>query len=117
MALLFRGLDVDALERVLSEWAQLAVGQAPHLRIDGKTLRGSRDGECSAVQLLAAYCDEAQVVLAQERVADDENEVGAALRVLNRLPLAGAVVTGDALFAQQSVCTLIGKKGATTSSS
>ena len=43
----FRGLDVAAFEAAVSRWirGRFKPGDAPHLAIDGKTLRGSPDGE------------------------------------------------------------------------
>jgi hypothetical protein len=52
---LFRALDVAALEGALSRWLQgrvLAGWQA--LAVDGKTLKGSADGEVPGVHLLSA---------------------------------------------------------------
>ena len=96
---LFRRLDADALEAALSRWLlarQQDGWQA--VALDGKALRGSADGEAPGVHLLTAFVPAAAAVLAQLRVEATTNEHKAALRLLGVLPLAGRVVTGDALF-------------------
>src|SRR5687767_1648401 len=57
LAQLLGRIDAGALEAVLSAWAasRLAPGQADVLAIDGKALRGSRDGLVPGHHLLAAY--------------------------------------------------------------
>lgn len=108
---LFRDLDVAALERVLGAWVQ-EDGPAGHVAIDGKRLRGSRRGQRSGVHLLAAFSQRLLGCLGQLRVAPDGNEVTAALQLLKDLPLAGVVVTGDAIFAQKTICgTIIARGG------
>ena len=56
------------------------VGEA--LAVDGKALRGSRDGLLPGHHLLAAYAQDAQAVLAQLRVDAKTNEHKAALQLL-----------------------------------
>lgn len=101
---LLRALDAGALEAALTRWvaARLPAG-LPHLSLDGKTLRGSRDGELPGQHLLAAYAPQAEAVLAQVRVDAKTNEHKAALQLLGILPLAGKVVVGDALFCQRDL--------------
>ena len=62
----FRGLDVVAFERALSQWAQARAPNRPRLAIDGTGLRGIHGEELPGVRLVAAYCDEAGLVLAQK---------------------------------------------------
>lgn len=93
-------LDPDAVEAALSAWvtSHLSPQQAQVIAIDGKTLRGSRDGVLPGHHLLAAYASDAQAVLAQMRVDAKTNEHKAALKLLRLLPLEGKVVSGDAMF-------------------
>lgn len=102
---LFRRLDIDALEDVLARWIG---GRIQHhgwdaLALDGKTVRGSADGEIPGVHLLTAYVPTAAAVLKQMRVDAKTNEHKAALRLLGVLPLQGKVVTGDAMFTHRDV--------------
>jgi hypothetical protein len=97
---LFRRLDVAALEGALGRWV---LGRIQHggwdaIALDGKTVRGSADGAAPGAHLLAAYVPAAAAVLQQVRVDAKTNEHKAALRLLGVLPLAGKVVSGDAMF-------------------
>lgn len=105
-SVLFRAIDVAAFEAALSGWVASRLGQAEGLAIaiDGKTARGSKDGEVPGVHLVAAYCPDAQAVLAQVRVDAKTNEHKAALELLGILPVKGNVFTGDALFCQRDFC-------------
>jgi hypothetical protein len=95
---LLRQLDLARVEAELRAWAAARIGRPVHLALDGKTLRGSGDGGVPAVHLLAAYATEAAVTVAQVPVEGKTNEHKAALALLRDVPLAGAVVTADAMF-------------------
>jgi hypothetical protein len=71
--------------------------------MDGKTLRGSGDAGALPVHLVSAVSHEQRTVLGQERVSDKTNEINSAQPLLNPLPIKGAVVTGDAMFAQKKI--------------
>jgi hypothetical protein len=105
---LLRRLDVDAVEGALGRWV---VARCPDLGdqlcLDGKSARGTRDGAIPAVHLLAAYAPHVAAVVAQIRVDRKTNEHKAALELLGVLPLAGTVVTGDAMFCQKDVCAAV----------
>jgi hypothetical protein len=109
LADLFARLDAAAFEAALSRWvaSRLPPGQQLHLCIDGKTARGSRDGDAPGHHLLAAYAPAAQAVLAQLRVDAKTNEHKAALELLGVLPIEGRVFTGDAIFCQRDICARI----------
>lgn len=59
------------------------------------------------MHLLAAFSDALGGVIGQLQVAPDSNEITAALELLKALPLAGAVVTGDAIFTQREICRAV----------
>jgi DDE_Tnp_1-associated/Transposase DDE domain len=109
----FKALDVAAAEQVLGVWAR---GDASlgHVAIDGKRLRGSaragHDGQ-EGVHLVAAFASRLGAVIGQLRVDPGSNEITAALALLQSLPLAGAVVTGDAEFCQRAICQEIHEQG------
>jgi hypothetical protein len=102
-------LDPDAVEAALSAWvaSRLSADPARVLALDGKTLRGSRDGLLPGHHLIAAYAADAKAVLAQMRVDAKTNEHKAALQLLGVLPLKGTVVTGDAMFCQRDVAEAV----------
>ena len=103
---ILRAIDVDAFEATVSRWLQAQADRHgwTAMAIDGKGLRGSTGEQLPAVHLVAGYAHEAQVVLAQLRVDSKTNEHKAALRLLGLLPLAGAVVTADAMFTHADFC-------------
>ena len=108
---LFRNLDVAALERLLGRWVNGEAGEAGHLAIDGKRLRGSRQGDNPGVHLLAAFAEKLSGVVGQLRVAPEANEITAALELLKSLPLSGTLVSGDAMFAHREICRVISDGG------
>ena len=109
---LLRRLDVAAVEDALAGWIRSRLPEGvTHLCLDGKTLRGSREGETPGVHLLAAYAPQVQAVLGQMRVDAKTNEHKAALQLLGLLPVAGNVFTGDALFCQKEVVEKIRDSG------
>jgi hypothetical protein len=105
LSVLFRAIDADAFEAALGRWvaSRLPQGEGLHVAIDGKCVRGSRDGEAPGQHLVAAYAPAAQAVLAQVRVDAKTNEHKAALVLLGILPVEANVFTGDAMFCQRDV--------------
>jgi hypothetical protein len=102
----FRRIDVAEFEAQVGAWirGRLGPGDAPHLTIDGKTARGSRDGDTPGVHLVSAYAPDVKAVVAQLRVDAKTNEHKAALELLGVLPLKDKVVSGDARFTHRDVC-------------
>lgn len=101
---LFAVLDADHLDRLIGAWlADRHADGWEHIALDGKTLRGSRGGGTPGAHLLAAYAPQASAVIAQVTVEATTNEPKAALRLLGVVPLAGAVVTADAMFTHADV--------------
>lgn len=110
-----RQVAAEQLEQQLRAWAD---GQTDgdgdgdeHLALDGKTLRGTADDEVPAVHLLALYAVASGVTLAQAPVGDKTNEHKAALEFLRQVPLAGKVVTADAMFTHRDFCTVVLEEG------
>ncbi|MBY0461485.1 MAG: ISAs1 family transposase [Gemmataceae bacterium] len=110
---IFRRLDVEAFEAVLRDWiVQRCPDLGDHVALDGKTLRGSHDGDTPAVHLLAAFAPKVRAVIGQIRVDAKTNEHKAALRLLGVVPVAGKVVTGDAIFCQTEVTEALAQQHA-----
>ena len=104
-----RDLDAEHLDRLIGRWlASRHDSGWEVINLDGKTARGSRDGEAPGAHLLAAYAPQASAVIAQLRVDAKTNEHKAALRLLGILPpLVGTVVTADAMFTHADVCAAV----------
>lgn len=100
-----RRFDIQQLEAALSRWIRGRIDMAAfeQISLDGKTLRGSRDGDVPGQHLVAAYAPAVEAVLAQVRVDSKTNEHKAALGLLGILPLEGKVVVGDAMFCQRDL--------------
>jgi hypothetical protein len=102
----FRSLDGDALARALGGFAR-GRDEPGHIAIDGKTLRGSRRLDAKALHVVSAFATQLSSVVGDLAVAPDGNEITAALALLKDLPLAGAIITGDAIFCQREICRTI----------
>ena len=109
----FRRIDVADFEARVGRWiaARLGPDDARQLNVDGKTARGSRDGDRPGVHLVAAYAPDVKAVLAQLRVDAKTNEHKAALELLGILAagdaIRGRVITGDAMFTHRDVCAAV----------
>jgi DDE_Tnp_1-associated/Transposase DDE domain len=101
----FKSLDVAAFERALGGWLATS-GVAPDdaLALDGKTLRGIHGDAVPGVHLVAACAHRAGAVLGEAASPGKGQELAAVKLVLGQVPLAGRLVTGDALLTQRDVC-------------
>ena len=109
----FGWLDVAVFEDLIGQWVRARLGRQRfrHLAIDGKTARGAATDALPAVHLLAAYACEVRATLAQLRVDSKTDEHKALLELLEVLPLAGKVVTADAMFTHRDVCEGVIRRG------
>lgn len=106
-------VDAVEFEALIRRWINMRVGskQFDHVALDGKTARGSHDGELPAIHLLTAYAPEVQSTLAQMRVDAKTNEYKAALEMLDFIPLKGMIVTADAMFTHRDICRKVKDRG------
>jgi predicted transposase YbfD/YdcC len=93
-------VDGDALDTAITGWvlATTPTSTPPVIAVDGKSLRGTfaRTGG-AGVHLLAALSHQAGTVLAQQLVVQGTSEIAWFAPLLDRIDLAGAIVTADAL--------------------
>jgi len=112
----FAKLDPAALLLCLQNWlADLrAKLGGEHVAVDGKTLRGSHDGDTrpNALHLVSAWAREARLFLGQIAVAEKSNEITAIPQLLELLDIEGDTVTIDAMGCQKDIATTIVAKGA-----
>ncbi len=108
----FRALDHGAFSEAFTAWVSEWGGRGV-IAIDGKTLRGSKDGEAGKAQhVLNAFAHESGLVLGQQPVDGKSNEITAIPAFLERLALEGAIVTMDAMGAQKDIARRIVEKKA-----
>ena len=107
--------------RSLREWSRkrgwvegLRADQPEFVAIDGKTSRRchARARGREALHLVSAWADGQRLVLGQEAVAGRSNEITAIPLLLERLELAGALVTIDAIGCQTRIAQAVQAKQA-----
>jgi hypothetical protein len=110
-----KGVDVRVFEAVLRAWMGQPLPASELLEpvaSDGKAVRGTKaEPHLPGAYLLSAYARRRGAVLAQVAIGSRENELSQAMPLLRQLDLAGVVITGDALFAQRSLCAHIRARG------
>ena len=104
-------IDPGAFQTAFTVWATAALpGLADEqVCIDGKAIRGSRDGMNPAVHRVSAFAGQARWVLAQQAVAGKSNEIVAIPDLLGLLDPHGAVVSIDAMGCQKTIARRIGE--------
>jgi predicted transposase YbfD/YdcC len=92
-------LSVPHLEGAISAWLQASRPQPDPeaVALDGKTLRRAAAADEPKPHLLSIATHQTRETLVQVRVADQTNEIPVAQALLAWVPLAGRVVTADAL--------------------
>jgi hypothetical protein len=106
----FKSLPVAELTKALGCLAQSEDGPG-HVAIDGKRLRGSQHGTSPGVHILHAFSTKLQAAMGSLTVPPESGEAVEALELIKSLPLAGAVVTGDAAFTTAAIAGAIKKQG------
>lgn len=107
----FHGVDAEKLCAYLRPIVMRDVTDEPlHLAIDGKRLRGSRQGEHAGVHVISAFATQLHATLGSTEMGDT-NEAKAALKLLDQLTLNHTLVTGDAMFTRKDICHKITEKG------
>lgn len=101
-------IGVERFEQTVGQWfvRQTAL-RGEGISLDGKTVRGSADGEAPAAHLLSACTHQEGVVLAQARVSEKTNEIPCVVPLLKDLDIEGSVVTADAMHTQKETARYI----------
>lgn len=102
-------LSVADLEGALARWThhKLAAPSTDALALDGKTARGARCGDQAAPHFLSLSTHTTQETVCQAAVGAKTNEIPVAQALLRVLPLAGRVITADALHTQVATAQII----------
>lgn len=105
----FKRLSPVHFEECFRSWVAGLGFDSDQIALDGKSLRGSRDGYTgkAAVHMVSAWANGAGICLGQETVDCKENEVKAMLRILEMLDLCGCLVTIDAMGNQRKIAEKI----------
>jgi predicted transposase YbfD/YdcC len=112
----FNLLDAEQFQGCFLAWVE---GLRDHvageevIALDGKTSRrtGDRRRGREPLHLVSAWASRQRLVLGQEAVAGASNEIAAIPALLQKLALAGALVTIDAIGCQQAIAAAIVDKG------
>ena len=109
-------LDADAFDDLAGAWSQQATvpgaGERRVIAVDGKTLRGSASGGNPGHHLLAALDHAHGAVLGQVEVGAKTNEIPMFPLLLDRIDIAGAIITADAMHAQRGHATYLAGRSA-----
>jgi predicted transposase YbfD/YdcC len=116
--LIFKRLDVDALEAALGGWAEGVLAALPDpaggpeaVALDGKTLRGSRKQGAPGAHLLSALSHRLGLTLGQAAIPTKKGEQTALYTLLDSLLIQGRVLTMDSLHTSRRVARTIAKRG------
>jgi predicted transposase YbfD/YdcC len=97
-------------EKCFAEWVRSSVNLDNEIvNIDGKTLRGSRKGDCPPLHLVSAWANKNRMVLCQIPTEAKSNEITAIPDLLDVLDLKGCIVTIDAMGCQKTIADKIAK--------
>lgn len=101
----FGMLDPTEFQGKFIEWAQAACGKHSReiLSLDGKTMRGSRNGEEKPVHMVSAWASKAKAVFGQLAVDEKSNEITAVPALLELLDIKGCIITADAMSCQKEI--------------
>lgn len=103
----FALLDPEQFEACFRSWiaAVFVQTRGQVVALDGKTVRGSRDGarDQAAIHMVSAWATQNALVLGQLKVEDKSNEITALPALLQLLSLEGCIVTIDAMGCQTAV--------------
>lgn len=100
-------VDPDALEQAFAAWVAASAPATEAVAVDGKTLKGARRADGTRVHLLSALFHDQGTVLAQQPVEAKSNEIPALRTLLASAPIAGRVVTADALHTQRETARFL----------
>ena len=109
----FAALDPLAFQHCFTGWINAVCDTLGfiHIPIDGKTVRGSRGPDGTALHLVSAWAAEHRLSLAQVAVSGKSNEITAIPELLKLLDVRGALVSIDAIGCQKAIAQQIRDAG------
>ncbi len=108
----FQVLDTNSFLQRFLEFTKLAAAQTGQgvIAIDGKTMRGTKDGLLRPAHIVSAWFSETGMVLGQMKTEEKSNEITLIPHVLDMLAVKGHVVTIDAMGTQKDIAKKITEK-------
>lgn len=107
----FRLIDPNQLERVLTQWGKQIVGilTNKHLIADGKQLRGTvkKGNKQASVQVVSIWAEDERMCLAQSQIDIKTNEIKAIPECIETLDITGSVISIDAIGCQKEITKFI----------
>lgn len=108
---ILRALDPKQFETFFRRWVgQIVPAVGGQIAVDGKTIRGSADGEYLAAHIVSAFLTDLGIAFGQEKVAAKTNEITAIPELLEALYLKGYLVSIDAMGCQKDIAAKIVEK-------
>lgn len=108
----YEALNPQEVSKYLNECIEVKRVEREVVPVDGKTLKGSKNGEKSALHVVNVWASETGITLAQIAVDEKANEITAVPEVLDMVEISGDIVTADALNCQKEITQKITSKGA-----
>lgn len=116
---ILRAMDPKQFEHAFRRWVGGLVGALAEqnqttgsIALDGKTVRGSGNGDETAIHMVSAFATGLGLTLGQEKVADKSNEITAIPLLLDTLAIKGLLVSIDAMGCQKVIARkIIERKG------
>ncbi len=110
----FRWIEPKQFEKCFFRWVKeiARVSKGDIVAIDGKTVRGAKDGdqERSPIHIVNAWVNRNSLVLGQVKTEEKSNEITAIPELLDLLSIKGATVTIDAMGTQKNIAKRIVEK-------
>ena len=109
---IFGSIIQAEFEKCFVAWVRAAVNltKGDVVTIDGKTLRGSRKGDCPPLHLVSAGANKSRMVLGQLQTDGKSNEATSIPDLLKVLELTGCIITIDAMGCQKDIAGKIAEK-------
>lgn len=112
-ARVFRLINSEALEQSCHQWLRSVAGRVQGVvAIDGKSVRGAREGKKHPLHIVSAWSSQNSLLLGQVRTAEKSNEITAIPQLLKLLDIEGCIVTIDAMGCQKAIAKDIIETGA-----
>lgn len=109
----FSNIDPHVMESQFRIWVKAICSQCSQLvSIDGKAIRGAKEGGKSIFHMVSAFCHANGISLAQVRTSEKSNEIPAIPELLKALDLEGCIISIDAMGCQQAIASQIIKSKA-----